>query len=154
MPHVFQKSTSLAASAEQAFAFHTDPANLTQVMPPTLRLVRLETEAPAREGGLILLECRDWGFIPMRWKCRWRTVRPPTLLVDEMLEGPFACFVHEHRFEPQPGGGCVMEDRVTYQFGRSWWGWLLSATAVRLYLGMLFAYRHWRTRRWAAGQGG
>jgi ligand-binding SRPBCC domain-containing protein len=149
MPYLFEQSTALAVSAATAFHFHSDPANITVVMPPTLKLVRLETEAPAREGGLITLECRDWGIIPMRWKCRWKTVQAPTLLVDEMLEGPFACFLHEHRFDPQPDGTCLMTDRVSYQFGRSWWGGLISATGVRLYLRALFTYRHWRTRKWA-----
>lgn len=153
MAHVFQKSTRLAADPAAAFEFHSNPANLTVVMPPTLKLLRLETEAPAREGGLILVDCRDWGILPMRWKCRWQTVQPPRLLVDEMLEGPFTLFVHEHRFDPLPGGGCLMTDRVTFQFGGGVWGWLASSTAVRLYLHALFAWRHWRTRRWALGMG-
>lgn len=149
MPFVFQKSTPLAVSAETAFAFHSNPANITVVMPPTLKLTRLEAESPAREGGLILLEGIDFGLIPMRWRCRWQTVQPPTLLVDEMLEGPFAQFVHEHRFDPQPDGTCLMHDRVTYLFRPTWWGRLLSQTGVRLTLHALFSYRHQRTRQWA-----
>jgi ligand-binding SRPBCC domain-containing protein len=119
-------------------------------MPPTLKLVSLQTDGPAQEGRLLELHCRDWGLIPMRWKCRWHTVQPPCVLVDEMLEGPFVQFVHEHRFEPLAAGGCVMHDTVTYSFGRSWWGKLISETAVRLYLMLLFAYRHHRTRQWAS----
>lgn len=149
MPFVFQKSTPLAVSAETAFTFHTNPANIVLVMPPTLKLTRLEAEPSAREGGLIYLEGIDFGLIPMRWRCRWKTVQPPTLLVDEMLEGPFAQFVHEHRFDPQPDGTCLMHDRVTYLFLPTWWGRLLSQTGVRLTFHVLFTYRHWRTRQWA-----
>lgn len=149
MPSTFHASTPLAASAEAMFAFHSDPRNIVHVMPPTLKIVCLDTDGPAQEGRRIEFHCRDWGFIPLRWKCRWRTVQPPHVLVDEMLEGPFAQFAHEHRFEPLPGGGCVMHDTVTYAFGRSWWGRIVSETCVRLYLMMLFAYRHHRTRQWA-----
>ena len=149
MPSTFRTSTPLAASAEVMFAFHSDPNNIVHVMPPTLKVLRLDTDGPAREGRLIEFHCRDWGFIPMRWKCRWRTVQPPTVLVDEMIEGPFAQFVHEHRFEPSPNGGCIMHDTITFAFGRSWWGRLISETAVRFYLTLLFAYRHRRTRAWA-----
>jgi ligand-binding SRPBCC domain-containing protein len=134
------------------FAFHSDPHNLSVVMPPTLRLVSLKTDGPAAEGRLIELHCRDWFVIPMRWTCRWRTVQPPGLLVDEIVKGPFRVFVHEHRFEPDGAGGCVMTDAVTYAFGRGWWGRLISETAVRLYLTVLFAYRHGRTRAWAVRQ--
>lgn len=145
----FRASTRLAASAEIMFAFHSDPRNIVYVMPPTLKLVSLQTDGPAQQAHLIEFHCRDWGFIPMRWKCRWHTVQPPTVLVDEMLEGPFAQFVHEHRFEPLAEGGCLMHDSITYAFGRAWWGKLISETAVRLYLKLLFIYRHHRTRCWA-----
>jgi ligand-binding SRPBCC domain-containing protein len=148
MASTFHTSTALTASAERMFSFHSDPHNLTEVMPPTLKLVSLKTDGPAQEGRLIELHCRDWWIIPMHWTCRWRTVQPPHLLVDEIIEGPFRLFVHEHRFDPE-GSGCVMHDTVTYQFGRSWWGWLVSETVVRAYLTLLFAYRHHRTRRWA-----
>jgi hypothetical protein len=152
MSSTFRASTRLAASAEVMFAFHSDPRNIVHVMPPTLKLVSLQTDVPGQEGSLIEFHCRDLGFIPMRWKCRWHTVQPPSVLVDEMLEGPFAQFVHEHRFEPLAEGGCVMHDTITYVFGRSWWGKLISETAVRFYLTLLFTYRHHRTRLWAHDQ--
>ncbi|MEQ1747943.1 MAG: SRPBCC family protein [Prosthecobacter sp.] len=148
MLSTFRTSTPLSASAETMFAFHSDPHNLTVVMPPTLKLVSLKTDGPALEGRMIELHCRDWWIIPMHWTCRWRTVQPPHLLVDEIVKGPFRVFIHEHRFEPS-GSGCVMRDTVTYQFGDSWWGQLISETAVRAYLTLLFAFRHRRTRQWA-----
>ncbi len=154
MPSQFHTSTPLAASAETMFDFHSDPHNLTEVMPPTLKLVSLQTDGPAAEGRLIELHCRDWGIIPMHWTCRWKTVQRPHLLVDEIVKGPFPLFVHEHRFEAQLDGGCVMHDTVTYQWGRSWWGRLVSETGVRLYLAVLFKYRHYRTRKWAVRNAG
>ena len=149
MPSIFRSSTNLSASAETMFAFHSDPNNLREVMPPTLKLVSMKTDGPAKEGRLIKLHCRDWWVIPMHWTCRWKTVQPPGLLVDEIVSGPFALFVHEHRFETQGSKGCVMHDTVTYQWGRSWWGRLVSETGVRIYLTLLFKYRHYRTRGWA-----
>jgi hypothetical protein len=65
MPSIFHTSTPLAASAETMFDFHSDPSNLTVVMPPTLQLVSLKTDGPAREGRLIELHCRDWWIIPI-----------------------------------------------------------------------------------------
>jgi hypothetical protein len=35
------------------------------------------------------------------------------------------------------------------QWGQSWWGRLVSEAGVRLYLTLLFKYRHYRTRQWA-----
>jgi ligand-binding SRPBCC domain-containing protein len=149
MPSTFHASTPLDASAETMFAFHSDPANLTIVMPPTLRLVSMTTDGPALEGRLIKLHCRDLWIIPMHWTCRWKTVRPPDLLEDEIVQGPFRLFLHQHRFEALGGHRCIMHDTITYQWGRSWWGRLVSETGVRLYLKLLFHYRHHRTRAWA-----
>jgi ligand-binding SRPBCC domain-containing protein len=152
MSSLFSTSTTLPASAETMFAFHSDPHNLHHVMPPTLRVTDLITEVPAREGGRIEIRCRDWGLIPMHWVCRWKAVEPPHLLMDEMLQGPFRLFVHEHRFQPLENGTCLMQDHITYQWGSSWWGKLVSETFVRLYLIVLFRYRHHRTRQWALCQ--
>jgi ligand-binding SRPBCC domain-containing protein len=150
MASTFHTSTPLAASAEMMFAFHSDPNNLTKVMPPTLKLVDLKTDGPAQEGRLIELHCRDWWIIPLHWTARWKTVHPPHLLVDEIIKGPFKVFIHEHRFDSLGKDNCLMHDTVTYQWGRSWWGWLVSETAVRIYLTALFRYRQHRTRKWAA----
>jgi ligand-binding SRPBCC domain-containing protein len=149
MPSTFHTSTPVDASAETLFAFHCDPSNLTLVMPPTLQLLSLKTDGPAQEGRLIELYCKDWWIIPMRWTCRWKTVRPPHLLEDEILEGPFRMFIHQHRFEARGADTCIMHDTITYQWGRSWWGWLVSETAVKVYLSLLFKFRHNRTRKWA-----
>ncbi len=137
MDSIFQTCTPLEVSAERMFDFHSDPHNLSEVMPPTLTLVSLETDGPAEEGGIIKLHCRDWWIIPMHWTCRWKTVQRPHLLVDEMVKGPFTRFVHEHRFDDLGPGRCVMNDKVTYQWGRSWWGRVVSETAVRLYLTLI-----------------
>ena len=152
MPSIFHASTPVSASVETMFKFHSDPCNLTVVMPPTLKLVSLKTEGPALEGRTIELHCRDWWIIPMHWICRWKTVQSPDLLVDEIVEGPFALFIHEHRFERRGASECVMHDTVTYQWGDSWWGFIVSETFVRAYLTLLFAYRQHRTRMWAAKQ--
>lgn len=146
---VFETSTLIAATPEALFAFHADPHNLTEVMPPTLKLVKLVTDGPALEGRLIELHCRDWGIIPMRWLCRWKVVSSPNLLVDEIIEGPFSLFVHEHRFDAADDGLTRMTDRVTYAWGRNWWGRIVSEIGVRGYLALLFTFRHYRTRRWA-----
>lgn len=150
MPLTFHASTRLAASAEVMFAFHSDPRNVVHVMPPTFRLVEVRCQVPAQEGQTLELRCRELFIIPMRWLCRWHTVRPPHVLVDEMIEGPFETFLHEHRFEPHPDGGCVMHDTVTCAFGHGWWGSLITHTAVRAAMILLFACRHTRTRKWAA----
>jgi hypothetical protein len=56
VPWIFHASTPLCASVETMFQFHSNPGNLTKVMPPTSELVSLKTDGPAREGRLIELD--------------------------------------------------------------------------------------------------
>jgi uncharacterized protein len=149
MTSIFHASTSLNANADTMFHFHCDLHNLSEVMPPTMKVIALKTDGLAEEGRLIELHCRDWWVIPMRWTCQWKTVQPPHLLVDAIIKGPFPIFIHEHRFEIVDDSHCIMHDTVTYQWGKSWWGKFVSETGVRVYLTMLFKYRHYRTRKWA-----
>lgn len=153
MSSLFFAQTRVLTSASRLFAFHSNPHNIHHVMPPSLKVVELKTEVPARQGGLIEIRARDWGVIPMHWICRWQVVEEPMRLIDEMLQGPFERFVHEHRFEDVEDGVCLMTDRVEYQWGRSWWGKAVSETFIRGYLVALFWYRHRRTRAWARRQG-
>ena len=154
MPSIFHTGTPLAANGETMFDFHSGPHNLTEVMPPTLTFVSLKNDGLEQEGRMMELRCRDFWIIPMRWTCRWKTVQRHHLLVDEIVKGPSALFVHEHRIEELDAGNCVMYDKVTYQWGRSWWGRLVSETGMRFYLTLLFKYRHYRTHKWAALKAG
>lgn len=153
MSSIFHAQVEIPARPEPLFQFHSNPQNLTVVMPPTLKLVSLKTDGPALEGRMIELHCRDFWVIPMRWTCRWKTVKSPYLLVDEMVKGPFSVFIHEHRFEAHGAHASIMHDTVTYEWGRSWWGRFVSETAVRFYLALLFKYRHHRTKKWAMTSG-
>jgi hypothetical protein len=143
----FRAECILKTSPQALFEFHSNPANLSLVMPPTTRVVELRAGATAVEGETIELRGREMGIIPLRWKCRWKRVNPPHLLVDEMIEGPFRRFEHHHCFEPVDGERTKLTDEVHYEFGRGWTGWLISATFVRVYLTLMFAWRKMKMRR-------
>jgi ligand-binding SRPBCC domain-containing protein len=142
---IFEASTRVRASAEELFRFHGNPQNIGLVMPPTTRIISVETDGPAVEGRIIVLKMRELFVLPMQWTAVWRKVRYPTLLVDAVQDGPFRLFVHEHRFEDQSDGTCVMHDRVTYAWGSGAIGAFISRTLLWGVLRLLFAYRHWRT---------
>lgn len=145
----FRTECLLAASPEALFEFHSNPANLTKVMPPSTRLVELRAGSIAVEGEMIELRMRELWVLPMHWKCRWKRVNPPHLLVDEMVEGPFHSFVHHHRFEPVDDS-CTrtrLVDEVHYVLGTGWAARLFSVTLFRVYLMMMFAWRQRQMRR-------
>jgi ligand-binding SRPBCC domain-containing protein len=83
----------------------------------------------------------------MRWKCRWKCVEPPHLLVDEMVEGPFQSFVHHHRFESMDEMRTRMVDEIYYTMRSGWIGHVFSITVFRIYLTMMFAWRKMKMRQ-------
>jgi len=140
----------VSASPQAVFDFHEDPHNLSVVMPPTTRVVEMLAASAAREGDIMVLSMKEFGIIPMKWECRWRTVQAPHLLVDEMIQGPFKHFVHRHAFEDAGKGMTRIIDEVHYSFGTGLLGRLVSTTGVRLYLHLMFAWRRRETVRWFA----
>ena len=58
---------------------------------------------------------RAWHFgVPIRMTSRITRMESPTVFVDEQVEGPFASFRHEHRFEFDELAGTRMTDRVRF----------------------------------------
>jgi ligand-binding SRPBCC domain-containing protein len=143
----FRSECILHASPEALFEFHCNPANLTKVMPPTTRVVELRAGTTAVEGEIIELRAREMGIIPIHWKCRWKRVNPPHLLVDEMIEGPFRKFVHHHRFESIDSERTKLTDEVHYELGLGWPGWLIAVTFFRAYFTLMFAWRKMKMRQ-------
>src|SRR5688572_6237893 len=139
----------------QVFAFFADAGNLARITPPEVGF-RLQTAGriEMHPGTLIDYTVRFHG-IPLRWRTEITRWDPPHQFADVQLRGPYALWVHTHRFGDE-GGETVIEDAVRYALPFGALG-RLAHPLVRRQLARIFSYRqtaverHFRDRAPAAG---
>lgn len=131
---------------EVVFAFHTDLGNHVRIAPE---------DAPEEvvSGADTVLQLGACVTFRARHGAIWRTLTakitewsPPDGFVDEQIEGPFASWVHRHRFVPFQNG-TLMTDILEYEVGSG----PLGALAERVWLGKhldhFFRYRQNEAKR-------
>lgn len=112
--HVFRDETFVPRSRAETFAFFADATNLERITPAELRFV-IRTPVPVAmaAGTRIEYQLRLFG-IPFRWSTLISKWEPCEVFVDEQLRGPYAQWIHTHRFFDAPGGTRVT-DEVRYR---------------------------------------
>lgn len=139
----FELSTELPSPAAAAYAWHGRPGAFERLIPPWDD-VKVVERSGGLENGRVVLDV-PVGPTRQRWVAQHQGGTPGLEFVDRQVEGPFASWVHTHRFEPLDLARCTMLDRIDYQlpFGAAG---QIGAGSVRHRLERTFRYRH-RTLR-------
>ncbi len=138
--HALDQAQEIDASIEDVFAFFSDPSNLARITPPALRFrIHGAPAAALGEGSRIEYRIR-WLIFRLRWVTRITKWRAPHEFQDVQEKGPYAAWVHTHRFSRR-GDMILMEDHVDYALPLGVLGRLVHRLAVRRQLEEIFAYR-------------
>jgi ligand-binding SRPBCC domain-containing protein len=140
---IFTNRFEVDAPLSAVVDFHRRSASMGAITPPPI-IARIEA-APEILGEGDEMAFTLWmGPLPLRWLARIEDVSPAGFR-DRQLRGPFAFWLHTHRFDQLPDGRTAVFDQVEAQLRRHLlWG----PVGAMMWLGMplLFAYRGWRTR--------
>ena len=143
--HVLRSSMILPQPLETVFEFFRRAENLEAITPPRLRF-RILSAPPIsiRQGTVIDYDLRLFG-----WRFGWTSLitswNPPYAFTDEQVKGPYAEWVHHHRFAPR-AGGTVVSDEVHYRLPLAPLS-LLALPVVKLQLKQIFAFRERAIRK-------
>ena len=107
----------------------------------------MEGTFPLEQGSEVRLRTKQWPLpFAQTWVVRIARVEQPTLVVDQMLSGPFAFWLHEHRFGDLPGDRTRLTDHLSYALPAGPLGRVADRLFVRRLIARTFHDRHARTQ--------
>ena len=142
---IFRKSSVIKTTLAAIRRFHERPQASASLTPPPMRMrVNRDDRRSITEGEI---EFTLWlGPLRMPWLARHDTGPTADSFADVQIEGPLAYWRHEHIFTVV-AGGVELTDRISFAHRPGLTGLLTRLAFDGLPLRLLFAYRHWRTKR-------
>lgn len=151
---VFRAASRLRAPVEAVAEFHARPGALKRLTPPPI-FVQVRRADPLAEGALA--DFTLWfGPLPVPWLALHHSVDLRSGFADRQVRGPLRRWEHTHRWQaavtPRGEACTLIEDQIEYEHFAGLRGLLTRLLFARPLLRVMFAYRHWVTRRAVEGR--
>lgn len=136
--HKYQK---LPITQEEAWAFLSDPHNLSTITPPGMDFkITSGADRPMYAGQIITYTVKPVAGIKTQWVTEITHCKTNHYFVDEQRFGPYTLWHHKHFIRPVEGG-IEMEDLIHYKLPLGIFGQLAQALFVKNKLENIFSYR-------------
>lgn len=137
----FVKRSTFNVSARALFDWHARPGAFERLGPPWEDTRLLERSGGLEVGARTVVRVKV-GPVSRVWSSVHTAYEDGALFRDEQQEGPFARWVHTHRFLPEGPSRSVLEDEVEYELPLGALGSAFGSGTARERLRRLFDYRH------------
>jgi hypothetical protein len=137
----FVRRTRIAAPAEEVFRWHAGPGAFERLNPPWEPVEIVARHGGVENGAVVVLRM-GLGPLSQSWVAEHRDYQEGRQFRDVQVSGPFAHWVHTHRFEPDGPSACYLEDHIEYALPLGAVGRLGGGALVRQKLERMFTYRH------------
>ncbi len=141
--HELHTKQLLRIGLDEAWAFFSSPMNLSAITPPSMnfRILSGFEEGVTREGMLICYKVSPLFGIPLTWVTKIVEVQDNQQFTDIQLKGPYAEWIHTHRFRAV-SGGVEMIDDLKYKLPFGILGRFAHWLFVRRQIENIFNYRY------------
>lgn len=139
--HEFVRRIRVPVPVHELFAWHERPGAFTRLSPPWDAPRVLEHTGGIRDGARVTLQVRV-GPLPSTWRLEHRDYIENQQFVDVLREGPFAHWVHTHRFTADGHDASVLEDHIEFALPGGAIGDAVGGPMAAGTLDRVFAYRH------------
>src|SRR3954465_8513369 len=130
--YILERRQVVGMELSACWDFFSNPANLAQITPASLRFqVRSELPSKIYPGLMIRYTVRPLFGIPMSWLTEIVHVDEPGHFVDEQRSGPYRLWHHEHFFRATGNGETEVRDLIHYVPPFGLFGAVLNALVVR-----------------------
>lgn len=145
---IFKKKTRFDAPLDEVFAWHARPGALERLSPPWDPLHLICKSGGIEKDAVVAMKIKA-GPLPFKimWVAQHTAYEKNRLFQDHQVSGPFARWIHTHRFIPDGEGACFLEDEIEYALPFSLVTHIPGAYLIRKKLNRIFAYRHLLTGR-------
>ena len=141
-------SQTLSTDIDAAWAFFSDPRNLSVITPPEMRFeITGNPPADVHPGLIITYRLTPLPILPLRvsWATEITQVDAPHYFADDQIAGPYALWHHEHRFE-ETEDGVLTTDTVHWSLPLDPLSWPIAELAVIPQLRHIFSFRAGKLR--------
>ncbi len=137
----FRLESEFDVPVGELFAWHERPGALERLTPPWESMEVVERSGGIGKDARVVLRGRVGPF-RTTWEAVHTAFERDVLFRDEMRRGPFATWVHTHRFDALEERRSRLEDSIEYALPFGAPGRLLAGRHARRRIERAFAYRH------------